>query len=374
MTRTARALALTTSAALALGLAGCGSNDTPAENDNSPNQTSAGQGSGGQDDAVGTAAAGGTGESDGTLTLYSGRNEELVQPVLDAFTEETGIEVEVRYADTASMAAQILEEGDNSPAEVFLAQDAGALGAVAKEGRLVALPQATLDLVPDTYQSSDGNWVGLTGRSRVLVYNKDKVSEDELPAHVAELTTPEWKGRVGVAPTNASFQAFVTAMRVLEGDDAAATWLADLAANDPQIREKNGMIVADVDAGAIDVGLVNHYYLYELAAEKGVAPEDLNAALHFFSDGDTGALVNISGIGLVDEQADGDGQALIDYLLSEAGQTYFVEQTYEYPMVEGIEPNPGLPALGDLETPDIDLNDLDDLQRTVEMIAEAGLL
>jgi iron(III) transport system substrate-binding protein len=163
-------------------------------------------------------------------------------------------------------------------------------------------------------------------------------------------------------------------MRVLEGDDAAAQWLADLAANDPQIREKNGMIVADVDAGAMDAGLVNHYYLYELAQEQGVDAEELDAALHFFGEGDAGALVNISGIALVDEQADADGQALVDYLLSEAGQTYFVEQTHEYPVVEGIEPPAGLPALDSLETPEIDLNDLDDLQRTIEMITEAGLL
>ena len=147
-----------------------------------------------------------------------------------------------------------------------------------------------------------------------------------------------------------------------------------MAANDPQIRERNGVIVADVDAGAIDTGLVNHYYLYELADERGVAPEELSAALHFFPSGDTGALVNISGIGLVGEQADGDAQALVDYLLSEAGQTYFVENTYEYPMIEGIEPPAGLPALDELETPDIDLNDLEDLQTTIGMITEAGLL
>jgi len=345
-------------ALLPLTLAACGPTEEPAPASD-----------GGTADTAESGA-----ESDGTLTLYSGRNEELVQPVLDDFTSETGIEVEVRYADTAAMAAQLLEEGENSPADAFLAQDAGALGAVSAEGLLQDLPQETLDLVPDTYESADGTWVGLTGRSRVLAYNTQAVSEDELPASVQELTGPEWTGRVGVAPTNASFQSFVTAMRVLEGEDAAATWLADLAANDPQIREKNGEIVADVDSGAIDAGLVNHYYLYELAAEKGVAPEELDVALHFFPGGDTGALVNISGMGLVGEQADGDAQALVDYLLSEAGQTYFVEQTSEYPMIEELEGPAGLPALKDLETPDIDLNDLEDLQTTISMITEAGLL
>lgn len=374
MLRAARTTTLLASAcALTLALGACG-----ADEDTAPAQDTAPAGEAGAGDAADDTAAGGATDEgtdgDGVVTLYSGRNEELVQPVLDQFTDATGIEVQVRYADTASMAAQLLEEGDNSPAEVFLAQDAGALGAVAQGGLLQGLPETTLDLVPELYRSDDGSWVGLTGRSRVLAYNKDAVSQDELPAHVAELTTPEWDGRVGIAPTNASFQAFVTAMRVLEGDDTAEQWLSDLAANGPQIREKNGVIVADIDAGAIDVGLVNHYYLYELAAERGVEPEDLDVALHFFEDGDTGGLVNISGIGLVGEQADSDGQALVDYLLSEAGQTYFVEQTYEYPMVEGIDAPAGLPALDELDAPDIDLNDLDDLQSTIEMITRVGLL
>lgn len=352
------------SAALTFTLAACGGGDASTGTDE------------GADAAGGTEAAEADeqADGDGTVTLYSGRNEDLVQPVIDQFTDATGIEVEVRYAGTAEMAAQLLEEGDNSPAEAFLAQDAGALGAVAAEGLLQGLPSETLALVPETFQGSDGTWVGLTGRSRVLVYNKDLVSADELPASVDELTEPEWSGRVGLAPTNASFQAFITAMRVLDGDDAAARWMQDMAANDPQLREGNGVIVADVEAGTMDAGLVNHYYLYEVAEEQGVAPGELNSALHFFSEGDTGALVNISGIGLVGEQADSEAQMLIDYLLSEEGQTYFVEQTSEYPMIEGLEAPEGLPSLEELQTPDIDLNDLEDLQTTVQMITESGLL
>jgi iron(III) transport system substrate-binding protein len=318
------------------------------------------------------AACGGS-EDEGTLTVYSGRGEDLVQPLIDAFEESSGIEVEVRYGGTAEMAAQLIEEGDNTPAQVFLAQDAGALGAVAAEGVLAELPQETLELVSETYRSSDGSWVGVTGRSRVLAYNKEQVSEEELPASVFELTEPEWSGRVGIAPTNGSFQAFVTAMRVQHGDDVAAQWLEGIAANDPQIREGNGPVVADVDAGVIDVGLVNHYYVYELAQEDGVSPEDLAVRLHFFPDGDTGALVNISGVGLLADQPDGEGQEFVDYLLDPQGQEYFRDETHEYPMVEGVDPDQGLPPLGELDVPDIDLNDLDDLQATVQMISEAGL-
>lgn len=320
------------------------------------------------------ASADPTAGGDERVTLYSGRNEELVQPVLDQFTEDTGIEVEVRYGDTAGMAAQLLEEGDRSPAEVFLAQDAGALGAVSQAGLLVPLPQETVDAVPQAYRSADGDWVGITGRSRVFVYNPDQVSADELPQSVEDLVSAEWRGRVGVAPTNASFQAFITAMRVVDGDDAARAWLDELAANDPQIREKNGQIVADVESGAIDAGLVNHYYVHELAQEKGAEPEDLSVRMHFFGAQDTGALVNVSGAGLVGEQADGEGQALIDYLLSEDGQAYFVEETNEYPMIEGADAPRGVPSLDELEAPQVNLNDLDDLEQTIRMITEAGLL
>lgn len=340
--------------------------DTAASDDTSPTTQEADSGT--TSDPTATDA-----QSDGSLTVYSGRGEDLVQPLIDQFEQSSGVEVEVRYGGTAEMAAQLLEEGDNSPADAFLAQDAGALGAVAGEGLLVELPQESLELVPETYRSADGTWVGVTGRARVLVYNEDAVSEDELPASVMELVEPEWRGRVGIAPTNASFQSFVTAMRVQHGDEATRDWLAALADNDPQIRERNGEIVADVDAGTIDVGLVNHYYVYEKAQEDGVAVDDLKAQLHFFPGGDTGALVNISGVGLVGEQPDDDAQLFVDYLLSQPGQEYFRTETHEYPLIEGVEPEEGLPPLEDLEVPDIDLNDLDDLQTTVQMISEAGL-
>ncbi|MDO5628441.1 MAG: extracellular solute-binding protein [Mobilicoccus sp.] len=333
-----------------------------------------GCGNGGQeasaDPATGEAT---TAESDGTVVLYSGRNEALVQPILDAFTQETGIEVEVRYGKTAEMAAQLLEEGDRTPADVFLAQDAGALGAVAKEGLVSELPQETLDRVPGAYRDDEGGWVGVTGRARVLVYDPAQVTEEQLPDHVDELIDPAWKGKVGIAPTNASFQAFVTAMRVAEGEEKTLQFLEGLRANDAQIREKNGQIVADVDSGTLASGLVNHYYMGELAAEKGVEVNELNAKLHFFGGGDLGGLVNVSGVALTPDQPDTDGQQLIDYLLSDEAQTTFVEETYEYPLVAGIQGPEGVPSLSELQQPDVDLNDLDSLAETVELVKRAGL-
>ena len=335
---------------VALGASACGTNDD------------AGSGGDGADEASGQ----------DSIVLYSGRNEELVQPLIDQFTQDTDIDVEVRYGDTAELAAQLLEEGENSPADVFLAQDAGALGAVAQEGHFDELPSDLLDQVPDIYRDNGDGWVGVSGRLRTLIYNTDAVDEADLPRSVEELTGPEYEGRVGIAPTNGSFQSFVTAFRVSEGEDAASQWLEEMEDNDPQYREGNGPIVSDVLDGNLDMGLVNHYYLYAQAAERGVEPEDLPAANHLFGDGDVGALVNVAGAGVFDAQNEAAVQ-LVEHFLSEEGQSYFVEETAEYAMIEGLEAPAGLPPLEELDAPDIDLNQLEDLETTVRMIIDAGL-
>jgi iron(III) transport system substrate-binding protein len=311
---------------------------------------------------------------DKRLTVYSGRSEGLVRPILEQFQQASGITVEVRYGDSAAMAAQLLEEGDRSPADVFLSQDAGALGAVAKRNLLAALPTDLLDRVPAAYRARNGQWVGVTGRSRVLVYHRDQVAQADLPASVFDLTGPDWRGKVGVAPTNASFQAFVTALRVQHGDEKARTFLKDLVANGAQVRPNNVHIVNEVADGKLAAGLVNHYYVFGVAKERGVALADLPAQLYFFPDGDTGGLVNVSGVGVLTKAAtDPDARALVDFLLATKAQTYFAEQTNEYPLVAGVPTVDGLPGLDSLEAPAIDLNDLDTLQETVNMIKEAGL-
>ena len=312
--------------------------------------------------------------ADKKITIYSGRSEALVKPVLEKFQKQSGITIHVRYGNTAQMAAQLLEEGGKSPADVFFAQDAGALGAVAKEGLFAGLPADVLDKVPAVYRARGGEWIGVTGRSRVLVYNADMVPKADLPASVFDLTGPRWKGKVAVAPTNASFQAFVTALRVQHGDAKAKAFLTGLKANDAQIRESNIRIVVDVNDGKVPVGLANHYYVYEQAKEKGTTADKLTARLHFFPNGDTGALVNVAGVGVLKKAAaDPDAKALVDYLLGTEGQTYFAEETYEYPLVAGVPTAPGLPPLNSLAAPKIDLNDLDTLDATVAMIKEAGL-
>ncbi|SCF20855.1 iron(III) transport system substrate-binding protein [Micromonospora viridifaciens] len=311
---------------------------------------------------------------DKRLTVYSGRSEALVKPVLEKFEKASGIKVDVRYGTTSQLAAQLLEEGKRSPADVFFAQDAGALGAVGKAGLFATLPTEQLDRVPAAYRDAKGRWVGVSGRSRVLAYNADQVTAAELPKTVFELTDPRWKGKIGVAPTNGSFQAFVTALRVQHGDAKAREFLTGLKANQPQIREGNVQIVADIDAGTLAAGLVNHYYVYELAKERGGSPDVLKAKLHFFPDGDTGGLVNAAGVGVLERAGtDPDAGALIDYLLGTEAQNYFASQTFEYPLAAGVPAAPGLPQLTTLEAPKIDLNDLDTLDATVTMIKEAGL-
>ncbi|PWS43309.1 iron ABC transporter substrate-binding protein [Streptomyces sp. ZEA17I] len=307
----------------------------------------------------------------GPLVIYSGRNEELIAPLLEKLEKATGTKVEVRYGDSAELAAQLLEEGDKTKADIFFSQDAGALGALAKAGRLDALPQGTLDRVDTKYRAEDGNWVGVSGRARVIAYNSDKVAK--APESVKDLTKPEWKGKVGYAPTNASFQAFVTGMRVLEGDDATRTWLKDFKANEPQVYEKNGAVLTAVDDGKAELGLINHYYWYEKAAEEGA--DKLKSALSFPKKGDPGALVNVAGVGVLkgnDQKA--AAQKAVDFLLAEEAQTYFADETHEYPLAAGVTSKADLPELDTLGVPEIDLGKLESLEVTLEMLREAGMV
>jgi iron(III) transport system substrate-binding protein len=311
--------------------------------------------------------------ADGEFTLYSGRDEELVQPLIDQFTEDTGIVVEVRYGNTAELGALLLEEGDATPANVFLSQDAGALGALSQAGLFTTLPDDVTSAIPAGFTSTDGSWVGVTGRARVVVFDGERLAADELPDTIDEYVSDEWNGRLAVAPTNASFQSFVTALRVLEGDDAAAEWVSALADNNPQIFEGNSQILTAVDEGAVELGLVNHYYWYGAAAEVGA--ENMRAQLKFLSPGDAGSIVNVSGAGILNgSELDADALEFVRDLVSEAAQQYFVEQTFEYPLLPGVAAPEGLPSLESLITPGLDLSDLDDLATTQRLLADAGLI
>ena len=324
---------------------------------------------GGDDDEGNAAAETGGG---GSLVVYSGREEELVAPLFEQFEEATAIDVEIRYGDSAELAATIAEEGDNSPADVFFAQDPGALGAVEGEELLAELPEELLERVDERFRDPDGHWVGTSGRARVLVYNTDMLAEDELPESVFDLTDPEWRGKLGVSPTNGSFQAFVTVMRLTEGDDATREWLEGILANEPKIYDGNTPIVEATAAGEIEAGLVNHYYVYVVREEQ----PDAAIENHFFPGDDPGALVSTAGVAVLDgaENAE-EAEELVDFLLSEEGQRFYADAAAEaeFPLIEGVEPREGLPALEELQGPEIELDRLGpELEQTLQLLNEVG--
>ncbi|MDH3943700.1 MAG: iron ABC transporter substrate-binding protein [Anaerolineae bacterium] len=307
-----------------------------------------------------------------SLVLYSGRSEELVAPLIEMFEEETGIEMQVRYGNTAELAATLMEEGPNSPADLFFAQDPGGLGAVAEAGLLAELPESITGLVEPRFRSPDNLWVGVSGRARVVVYNTENVSIEELPDDLQGFTDPKWKGRIGLPPTNSSFQTMITAMRKVWGDPATAIWLRGIQANEPQFYEKNTPTVAAVGAGEVDIGFVNHYYLLRFLAEEG---EGFPARNYFLPAGGPGSLVMAAGIGrLITSPNEANALRFIEFLLSQPAQEYFAAETYEYPLVSGIAPSEGLTPLNEMNTVDIDLADLADLQGTIILLQDVGML
>jgi iron(III) transport system substrate-binding protein len=316
------------------------------------------------------ACGGGSGDSV-ELLIYSGRAQPLVGDLLDRFEEESGLTVKVRYGETPALANQILEEGDATPADVFFSQDAGSLGALVADDRLIKLPQKFLDKVESRYRSNQGFWVGTSGRSRTMVFNPERIKESELPASVLDLAGPEWRGRVGWAPQNASFQSFITALRLLKGEDVAKGWIEGMVINDTTPFPNNVTIVQAVADGEIDVGLVNHYYLPELLKQD----PDLAAVNHFVPGGDPGGLINVAGVGILDGTEHRDAaEQFVEFLLSVEAQEYFANVTYEYPLADGVPPDKTLPTLESLDPPDIDLSDLKDLQGTQAMLTDAGAL
>jgi iron(III) transport system substrate-binding protein len=312
------------------------------------------------------------GSGGGTLTVYSGREEEIVAPLFDRFEEQTGIEVEVRYADSAELAATIAEEGDNSPADVFFGQDPGSLGAL--NDRFTDLPEDVLDRVDEQFRGGE-KWVGTSGRTRVIVYNTDALQEDEVPDSVFDLTDPKWKGKIGIAPTNASFQAFVTAMRLDVGEERTREWLEGVRANEPRFYEKNTPVVEAAAAGEIELGLVNHYYLYLVRAEQGA---DAPIENHYLPGDDPGALVTVAGAGVLESSDDRENaERFVEFLLEDEQQRFYSEEAAEaeIPLVDGIEPKEGVPSLDELADagPDVDFTKFgEELEKTLELLNETG--
>ncbi|MAE63854.1 MAG: iron ABC transporter substrate-binding protein [Phycisphaeraceae bacterium] len=348
---------LVTTLALALGLAGCGSEE----------QTTT---------AVSGAPKPPSAESPAspvTLTLYCGRSRSLVDALINDFEKaHDGITVERDYAKTPILALKIREQGRDAGGDLFWAQDATALAAVSKAGLLQPLDPAILALAAPAYRAAD-MWVATSGRARVLAYAPARVGQADLPASVFDLVDPKWKGRIGWAPTNASFQAFVTAMRKARGDDAARDWLTGMMRNEAQRYPKNTPIIKGLADDRIDLGLPNHYYLLRFRSTDA----DYPVAQRFFEAGDVGNLVNVAGIGILADSPHPEAAAqFVRFLLSETAQRYFAERSFEYPVVEAV---PAHEMLNDLGAPgefapSVPLDDLQDLDGTLALLREVGLL
>ncbi len=304
-----------------------------------------------------------------TLVVYSGRNENLVGPLLNTFEEQSGITVEVRYGGTAELAAALLEEGAATPADVYISQDAAALGKLSAAGMLQALPGEILERIPARFTSPQGAWIGLSGRARTLVYNTERMTVDELPKTLAEVADERFLGRFGIAPTNASLQAHLAVYAAEHGSDALAEVLQGIADNEPQFYPKNTPIVEAVINGEIDFGLVNHYYLWRALQARPDAP----AANHF---PETDGFVNVAGAGILEgtEQRDAAEQ-LLRFLVSDSAQQYFAQETFEYPLAEGILPAAELPAIETVASPAVDFRQVAELLENAQtQLRDSGLL
>ncbi len=306
------------------------------------------------------------------LTIYSGRNEALVGPLLEQLRSAVGGTVEIRYAGSAELAAQLLEEGDGTKADVFFSQDAGALGALSGVGRLDQLPGPVLDTVPPEYRADDGTWVGTSARARVVAYDPRQVTEADLPRSQDDLLDPEWQGKIGYAPTNASFQSFVTGLRVLRGEDGARDWLTKFKANNPVAFDNNVLQLDAVNNGQIALALINHYYWYEKVAEVG--QDKVPARLHYVPNDPLG-LVNVAGAAIIKGTEKPEmARKAVEFLESPQAQQYFADVTAEYPVRAGITSTKHqLPPLDSLNPPDIDLSNLASLQQTLALLQQTGL-
>lgn len=304
------------------------------------------------------------------LTVYSAREEALVGPVIEQFQQASGIEVRVKYGSNAELVAAVKEEGPNSPADLFFATDPGALTAIAEQ--LAPLPANVLGAVPVAMRSPDGKWVSISGRARVVAYNTNKLKEPDLPPSIMDYTDAKWKDRIGWAPTNGSFQAFVTALRVANGEDVARRWLQGIKANNPKDYNNNTAIVQAAANGEIDVGFVNHYYLFRFLQERG---ESFPVRNSYFKNGDIGGLMLANGLAVLSTAKNAEAaHRFASFMLSPVGQQYFASKTFEYPLIEGVSTSPLLPPLKELKLFELDQIKLGDTQGTLRLLRETGVL
>ncbi|GAB4585007.1 extracellular solute-binding protein [Nocardia sp. IFM 10818] len=331
-------------------------------------------GDGGMDRADEVAANCDNSGDPNTVTVYSGRTEKLVAPLLNSIGPDVlgaGVKIEALYDQKP---VKVLEEGGKSPADVWFGQDAGELGALAANGYLSELPAQVLGAVPTQYADPGKRWVAITLRSRVLAYDPRQIPAADLPSGIDGLVDEKWRGKIGYAPTNASWKSFVTALRVLRGEDGARAWLQKFKAVEPVEFDKNSAVLDAVDQGRLTFGLINHYYWFMKAAAQGA--DNVTAKIHYFKGSEEpGALVNIAAAGVLTCSDNKEAAAkLVEFLHSARAQQYFADETGEYPVIANITSKHNLPTLTELSPPTIDLNQLSSVSETEAMLRDVGLL
>ena len=319
------------------------------------------------------AACGSSGSPGNSLTLYNGQHEQTTAKLVKAFEAQTHIKVLVRSADEATLGDQILQEGSNSPADVFYTENTPVLEALREKGLLETLPQSTLGSVPSRYDSAQGDWVGVSVRVSALVYNTGSLKASELPGSILELATPRWRGKVGFAPSETDFQPLVTAITKLDGAAAAERWLKGLQSA-ARVYPDNETMVAQVNNDESQLGPINHYYWYRLEAEQGAS--GTHSALHYYDPGDPGDLVNVSGAAVLrSSRKQADAQKLVAFLVSHAGQEALAHSdSFEYPLRPGVTAAPGLPPLASFHATALTPAELGDGHEALAMEQRLGLL
>lgn len=314
----------------------------------------------------------GCGTGGPSIVVYNAQHEQLLEELAPEFTEKTGIDVELRNGKDLELASQLVEEGDKSPADVFLTENSPAMSRVEREGLFAELPADLVQPIPAQFRPESGMWTGFVGRSTVLVYNTDLVDEADLPKSILELADPEWAGRISFSPTGADFQAIVAAILELEGEDATRAWLEGIKANGT-VYDGNNVVLDSVDAGESEVGINYHYYWYRDQAESGDSSD--NSALYFFGDQDPGAFVSVSGAGvLASSDKQDDAQKFIEFLLSESGQQSLADSyALEYPLNPAVSLDGDVKPFDSLEPPEVDVSDLNSDQ-VVALMTEVGFL
>jgi iron(III) transport system substrate-binding protein len=323
--------------------------------------------------ALALSACGSSSHSADTITLYNGQHEQTTAALVAAFEHQTGIHVDIRSGDEAELANQILQEGANSPADVFYTENTPVLEALRERGMLAPVSPSTLAAIPSRYNSSEGDWVGVSARVSVLVYNTSQLAPAQLPSSILELAEPKWKGKLAIAPSETDFQPLITAIIKLDGRAAAERWLAGLQANG-KIYPDNETIVAQVNNGESAIGPINHYYWFRLRAELGGG--GMHSALHYYAAGDPGDLVDVSGAAVLRSSSkQADAQAFLAFLVSRTGQeTIAHSHSYEYPLRPGVAPAPGLRPFAQLKPVALTPAELGDGHQALALEQKLGLL